>query len=202
MRSAAVGFCMHAKRYLNIAQESNISCGLFEAGAGLWNLQDRDLSLRSLPSIAEVMTAAVDEHKHSEIVFCGLGEPTRRLYTLLEVAHLLHDADSNLHIELKTDGLANAVHGRDITPDLEDNINAITVMMFAHDSDTYNRYCKSDIDDPFPAMLDFVKRARNFVSDITVTAFDGLPDVDIGACEDLAQQLQVNFLPRRLDAIG
>jgi TatD DNase family protein len=51
-------------------------------------------------------------------------------------------------------------------------------------------------------MLDFVKCAREFVPEITLTAIDGLPGVDMAACEKIAQRLRVGFRRRVLDVVG
>jgi TatD DNase family protein len=91
-------------------------------------------------------------------VFCGLGEPTLRLYTLLEAAtRLRHRAK---RIRLNTDGLANLVYGRDVTPDMEGLIDALSVSLNAQDDETYNTRTVPSFP-AYEAMLDFVKCARS-----------------------------------------
>jgi TatD DNase family protein len=47
-----------------------------------------------------------------------------------------------------------------------------------------------------------VKHARDFVPEITLTAIDGLPGVDIAACEKIARDLGVGFRRRVLGNVG
>jgi len=42
----------------------------------------------------------------------------------------------------------------------------------------------------------------HFVPDITMTAIDGLPGVDVVACEKIAQKLGVKFRRRVLGQVG
>jgi hypothetical protein len=51
-------------------------------------------------------------------------------------------------------------------------------------------------------MLDFIHRAREYAPDITVTAVDGLPGVDVAAREQIADRLGVGFRRRELGVIG
>ena len=44
--------------------------------------------------------------------------------------------------------------------------------------------------------------AREFVPEITLTAIDGLPGVDIDACRKIADDLGVGFRRRVLDVVG
>lgn len=147
-----------------------------------------------------MIAAAGDPRRYREVVFCGLGEPTLRLPTVLMVAERLR-ADG-ARIRLNTDGLASLTHGSDVTPKLAGRIDALSVSLNAQNPEVYNQHCRPKIPEAYAAMLDFVRRARRFVPDITVTAIDGLPGVDIEACAEIADGLGVNFRRRVLDNVG
>ena len=51
-------------------------------------------------------------------------------------------------------------------------------------------------------MLSFLEQAPAYVEDVTATAIDGLPGVDIDACRELAAQRGVKFRRRVLDVVG
>jgi predicted PurR-regulated permease PerM len=77
-----------------------------------------------------------------------------RLYALLEVAtRLRHRAR---RIRINTDGLANLVYGRDVTPDMEGLIDALSVSLNAQNAEIYNRHCRPKLPGSWEAMLDFV----------------------------------------------
>ena len=195
-----VGYTLRDSRYLNITNRCSLRCAFCPKFNDEWTVQDYPLRLDHDPTLEEIVAAAGNPEDYREIVFCGLGEPTLRLYTLLEVAtRLRHRAK---RIRINTDGLANLVYGRDVTPDMEGLIDALSVSLNAQNAEIYNRHCRPKLPGSYEAMLDFVKSAREFVPDITLTAIDGLSGVDIVACDRIARDLGVNFRRRVLDAVG
>lgn len=195
-----IGYTLRDSRYLNITNRCTLRCGFCPKFNGQWAVQDYALRLRQEPAIEEIVAAAGNPEDYREIVFCGLGEPTLRLYALLEAAtRLRHRAR---RIRLNTDGLANLVYGRDVTPDMEGLIDALSVSLNAQDAETYNRHCRPKLPGAREAMLDFVKHARDFVPEITLTAIDGLEGVDMAACERIARDLGVGFRRRVLGVVG
>ena len=74
--------------------------------------------------------------------------------------------------------------------------------MNAQDPETYERHCRPLQSDAYPAMLEFAERAREFVPNVTLTAIDGLPGVDIDACRAVAERLEVGFRRRELGKVG
>ncbi|MCR4301621.1 MAG: hypothetical protein NUV51_08420 [Sulfuricaulis sp.] len=105
-------------------------------------------------------------------------------------------------IRINTDGLANLVYGRDVTPDMEGLIDALSVSLNAQNAEIYNRHCRPKLPGSYEAMLNYVERAREFVPEITLTAIDGLSGVDSPACEKIAHDLGVKFRRRVLNVVG
>lgn len=196
-----VGYTLRDSRYLNVTSRCTLRCTFCPKFNGSWTVQDFDLRLRADPSADELIAAAGDVGAWREIVFCGLGEPTLRLYTVLEVAARLRKLGAP-RIRLNTDGLANLVYGRDVTPDFEGNIDALSVSLNAQNEEIYNRHCRPSLAGSYPAVLDFVRHARDYVPEVVVTAIDGLPGVDIAACADIAERLGVRFRRRVLGIVG
>lgn len=195
-----IGYTLRDSRYLNITNRCTLRCAFCPKFNDIWTVQDYQLRLAREPALEDIIVAAGNPEEYREIVFCGLGEPTLRLYALLDAAtRLRHRAR---RIRLNTDGLANLVYGRDVTPDMEGLIDALSVSLNAQDAETYYRHCRPKLPGAYEAMLDFVKRAREFIPEITLTAIEGLPGVDMAACEKVAQQLGVNFRRRVLDVVG
>ncbi|MDH5512066.1 MAG: TatD family nuclease-associated radical SAM protein [Gammaproteobacteria bacterium] len=195
-----VGYTLHGNRYLNITNRCSLRCAFCPKFNDEWTVQEYPLRLRRDPSFEEIVLAAGNPEEYREVVFCGLGEPTLRLYTLLEVATRLRPRARRIRIN--TDGLASFVYGRDVTPDLEGLIDALSVSLNAQNAEIYNRHCRPKLPGSYEAMLDFVIRAREFVPDITLTAIDGLSGVDIPDCEKIAHKLGVKFRARVLDVVG
>lgn len=189
--------------YINLTSRCTLRCGFCPKFNHSWDVQGYNLHLSKSqePSVDQVLEAVGDPSRYSEIVFCGLGEPTLRLPELLQIAEHLKRCGARW-VRVNTDGLVNLVHGRDVTPAFFGRIDALSISLNAQDQSTYERHCRPAVDGAYAALLKFISRARLFVPDVTVTAIDGLEDVDIAACRNLARNLGVSFRWRLLDQVG
>lgn len=195
-----VAYRLHGNCYINLTSRCTLRCAFCPKFNGEWRVQGYPLRMHRAPSAAEVLDAVGDPTQYREVVFCGLGEPTLELQTLLSVGRTLKREGA--YVRLNTDGLANLVHDRDVTPELATAVDSISVSMNAQDEATYTRHCRPKRADAYEAMLDFVRLARERIPEIRVSAIDGLDGVDIDACARIAQQLGVGFRRRVLDEVG
>ena len=195
-------YALHGNCYLNLTSRCNLRCEFCPRLENEWNVQDYELRLRRAqePDAAELLAAIGNPKDFQEIVFCGLGEPTLRLDTLLAVGRTLRQQGAR--VRLNTNGLANQYHGRDVTPELGSAINAISIALNAQDEATYERYCRPKQAGAYATLLDFIAKVKTHVPDVTITAIDGLDGVDIAACARIAAELGVKFRARIMDQIG
>jgi TatD DNase family protein len=195
-------YVLHGNCYLNLTNRCNLRCSFCPRLENEWQVQDYNLrlTLKQEPGAEELLKAVGDPKDFREVVFCGLGEPTLRLATLVKVGQTLRQR--GVRVRLDTNGLANQYHGRDVTPELATAVDAISISLNAQDEATYERYCRPKQPGAYAALLDFIKRAREHILDVTVTAIDGLEGVDIAACARIAADLGVKFRRRVLDQIG
>ena len=200
MSDLTISYDLRGSRYLNVTNRCTLRCAFCPKFNGTWTVAGNDLRLSGEPDADQLIAAAGDPGAFHEVVFCGLGEPTLRLYTVLEAGAELRRRGGR--VRLNTDGLANLIHGRDVTPDFEDSIDAISISLNAQNEDVYNRHCRPPMPGAFEALQDFAVRAREFVPSVILTAIDGLPGVDIGACRAIADRLGVGFRRRELGKVG
>lgn len=196
-----IAYASHGNCYLNITSRCTLRCRFCPKFNHQWVINGVNLRLQKEPSVDEVLAAVNDPSAYSEIVFCGLGEPTLRLYEMIEIASELHQRGAR-RVRLNTDGLASLVYGRDVTPDLEGPVDALSISLNAQNEAVYNRHCRPTIPSSYDAVLEFADRVRDFVPDVTLTAIDGLEGVDISACEGIARNLGVKFRRRVLGVVG
>ncbi|MGN7612807.1 TatD family hydrolase [Magnetococcales bacterium HHB-1] len=186
--------------YLNVTRGCTLRCQFCPK----WTtpiVHHYDLTLNRNPTAEELIEAMGDFQNHSEIVFCGYGEPTLRLEEILTVAKEVKKA--GLRVRLNTDGLANRVYQRDVTQEMAGLIDAVSVSLNAHKESIYNRHCKPTLRGAYQDMLDFLRAAKAQGIEVTATAIEGLDGVDIKACRDLAEnQLGVLFRVRTLNRLG
>lgn len=195
-----IAYELHGNCYLNITWRCTLRCRFCPKFHNVWTVQGYDLRLHREPDVAEILAAVGDPRRYRQIVFCGLGESTLRLDDMLEVARQLKALGASVRVN--TDGLANLVHGGDVTPRLAGLIDSLSISLNAQNEAVYDRHCRPLQPGAWQALQDFTRAARAHVPDITLTAVDGLDGVDIDACEQIATGLGVKFRRRVLDEVG
>ncbi len=192
-RRPALTYTIRGIMYLNITNRCNNRC-YFCPKWTTGMVKGHYLLLEEEPSAEEIIASIGDPTRYPEVVFVGLGEPTLRLDTLKKVAAWLKSR--GVRVRLDTDGQANLVHGRDITPELAGLINAVSVSLNAPDADTYVRMCKPGQGaQAYEAVLDFLRAAKRHIPEVTATAVE-VPGLDIDACRRIAKDIGVKFRAR------
>ena len=85
------------------------------------SLGDADsLWLKREPAVDEVKELLKEWNlsKHTELVFCGYGEPMERLDDVLSLCRYIKET-TNLKTRINTNGLSDLIHGRETAPKLE-----------------------------------------------------------------------------------
>ena len=195
-----IAYELHGNCYLNITNRCTLRCRFCPKFNRIWDVKSYLLRIHHEPEAGEVLDAIGDPAQFNEIVFCGLGESTLRLNTMLELACSLKK--HNAIVRLNTDGLANLIHNKDVTKELASCIDKFSISLNAHNEEAYNYHCRPKHKNTYIEVIDFIKKLRRHTPEITVTAIDGLADVDIDECEKIAQQLDVTFKKRILDEVG
>jgi TatD DNase family protein len=195
-----IAYRLHGNCYLNITSQCTLRCGFCPKYNRSWEVQSYDLRLHREPTVEEVLTAIGNPAQFSEIVFCGLGEPTVRLDALLAIARALKAQGARVRVN--TDGLANLREGRDVTPELAEVVDTLSISMNAQDAAVYNEHTRPRLRGAFNAMLEFARLAHERGMEVTLTAIDGLDGVDIAVCQRIAESLGVDFRRRTLDVVG
>jgi TatD DNase family protein len=181
--------------YLNVSSTCTLAC-VFCPKHTHGEVWGQRLRLGRQPSVDALVAAALPVESRREVVFCGLGEPTRRLDVLLAVAARLRAAGARV-LRLNTDGLANLVSGGDVTPELVESIDVFSVSLNAPDARTYARLCPSRYGEAaYAAVLDFLRRLRAQTPHVVATAV-ALPGLDVAATRRVASSLGIRFRLRR-----
>ena len=132
------------------------------------------LWLEREPTVEEVCHSldAWDLSKYSEIVFCGYGEPTERLYDLLEVAKYIK-SKSDIKIRINTNGLADLIWEESTAPKLKGLIDAVSVSLNATNREDYLKVVRPKFGiDSYDAMLKFTKECTRYVPSVVMTVVD------------------------------
>lgn len=188
------------RRYINIGKACTLRCTFCPKQQGSWQVHEYNLKLRKSPGAEEIITALGDVSRVEEVVFCGFSEPTLRLKILLEVAHWIKSHGGLVRVN--TDGLGNLVHKRNILPALAACVDALSISLNAQDAALYQQLCVPQLPDAYQSLREFIVLAPHYIKQVTVTAINGLPGVDINACERIAVEAGASFRRRELDMVG
>jgi len=194
---STIAYVLRNSLYLNITNRCTNDC-VFCVRTRTCGLGDHNLRLERDPSPAEII-AAIGENPDSydEVVFCGFGEPTFRLETILWVGRWLKSKGVR-RVRLNTNGHGNAIHGRSIIGELATVVDALSVSLNAPTSAEYARLCRpSDMQRfNFDEVCRFIHQAQLAIGEVVATAV-AYPGVDIEACRELAENhLGVRFRRR------
>ncbi len=186
--------------YLNVTNRCSNHC-VFCGREDRPVVKGHNLRLAREPSAAEIVEAAGDISPYDEVVFCGYGEPLLRWEEVREAAAAFRKKGARVRIN--TNGQAHLFLGRDILPEMEGIVDALSVSLNTADAGQYARLCRPDGgEEAFEAVKDFIRRARRFVPEVTATAVTS-PGVDIEACRRLAEEeLGAHFRARAWNEVG
>ncbi|WP_157365429.1 TatD family nuclease-associated radical SAM protein [Zooshikella ganghwensis] len=187
-------------RYINLTDRCTLRCQFCPKHNGSTQVHDYQLKLSKRPTAEVIIPLLENPAQYKEVVFCGFGEPTLNLKTLLSVAHYVKAHGGNVRVN--TDGLGNRLHKRNILPELAACVDRLSISLNAQNEDVYNIHCKPQLPNAYQELLDFIKLSPHYIKHVTITAIEGLPGVDTAACEKIAKQAGVHFKKRFLDQVG
>lgn len=199
-RKPSIAYKLGNSLYLSITNHCRLACTFCHKHKNP-RLRCYNLKLDHEPTVEEILHNIDDPTKYDEIVFCGFGEPTTRLDIIKEVSKKLRCLGAK-SIRINTDGLANLAEKKDVTADLKNYIDSISISLNAHDAKTYSKICPSKYGtEAFDAVLDFIKYSVKNIPNVQVTALT-LPEVDIKQCKKLVDGLGAKFKERIYQRVG
>lgn len=160
--------------YLNITNRCPCACTFCIRNNGSCVYGSEPLWLDHEPSADEIRTDLdrYDLDSFEEIVFCGYGEPTERLDTLLEIAAYIR-SKSKVPIRINTNGLSDLIHGERTAPRLSGLIDVVSVSLNATTPEDYLKLVRPKFGLPsFAAMLAFTRDCKEFVKSVRMTIVD------------------------------
>lgn len=204
-RPPVIAYPLGDALYLNLTSACTLACTFCpKIRDDDWVVGGFDLKLARAPSADEVWRSAqeVGLEGRSEVVFTGLGEPTRRLDVLLDVVRRLKRAGVQ-RVRLDTDGLACLREGRHVVADLAAaGLDAVSVSLNAPDAATYARICPSRFgEDAWHACREFIREAVLAGLDVAASCV-ALPGLSREACRIEVESLGARFRWRPHDRLG
>lgn len=162
-------------------------------------MENNSLWLKEEPSkeliIEEFKKYNLNDFK--EIVFCGFGEPMERWDDIKEVIDYIRSVKKNMKIRINTNGLANDIYGRDVTPEYKGRFDTVSISLNAPTKEEFLELTRSKFGiSSFDDMLDFVKKCKAYVPNVVLTVVDIIGEEKIEACQKITDEIGVTLRVR------
>lgn len=184
--------------YVNLTNKCSCSCTFC-----LRNTKEMDKSnnlwLDREPSHDEIIAEfeKYDITKFNEIIFCGFGEPTMALDTLLKVAAYLKNRNAATPIRINTNGLGDLVHEKELAPLFKGLVDTISISLNASNAEEYLRLTRNKFGiESYDAMLKFAVNCKAYVPKVVMTVVDCIGQHEIDACQAVCDKIGVTLRVR------
>lgn len=198
--SETLVYDIRQSRYLNITGRCTLRCAFCPKHNGSKQVHEYQLALSHQPKPEEIIPLLGNVEAFDEYVFCGYGEPTLNLPTLLSVAKEIKRRGGRVRVN--TDGLGNLVHRRNILPELAECVDALSISLNADNETAYDQHCRPKLAKSYAALNAFITLAPHYIERVQVSAIEGLAGVDIDQCRAQILEKGCEFKHRVLGVVG
>ena len=192
--------------YVNLTNKCPCACTfcIRQNGDGVYGSDS--LWLEREPTADEVC-ASIEENLGdcTELVFCGYGEPTERIDTLLEVAARFRKGHPGVPIRVNTNGLSDLIAGEPTAHWFKGLVDVVSISLNASTAEEYVALCRPKFGAAaYPALLKFAREVKRYVKDVvlTVVGTDALTPEKETACRQVAAGCGVQLRVRRFEPKG
>lgn len=158
-----------------------------------------NLWLEHNPDFEEVKNAIdnFDFTGYNEVIFCGYGEPTNAFDLLIKVAQYIKNK-MNIKIRVNTNGLGSLINERDISQELCQNVDAVSISLNCSNEEEYNKVVRPKFGiKSYSAMLDFAKNCKKYTDDVMLSVVDVIGEEEIAKCQKIADDLDIKLRVRK-----
>lgn len=188
--------------YVNLTNKCPCACTFCIRNHAAGAYGSDPLWLEHEPSIDEIFEDmnSLDIAKYNEIVFCGYGEPTCRLDTLITVADKLKAHPYCPLLRINTNGLGDLINGKSIAKELCDFMDIISVSLNAGTKDEYMKVTRPKFDNAWEAMQKFTADCvKQNSAKVVMSVVDVIPAEQIEAARNVAESLGAELRVRTYD---
>ena len=181
--------------YINLTSRCSNRC-TFCVREGKTEYEGYSLWLHDEPAAAQVIAEIGDPKRYAEIVFCGFGEPTHRLDTMLEVCAYVHSRGGKTR--LNTNGHGNAINGKNIAPLLAGALDMVNISLNAPSEEEYNEVCRPQIAGAYRALLGFARACKESGVNALFSVVDCIGSEAVEKCREIANEVGIPLRVREL----
>lgn len=158
-----------------------------------------NLWLEHNPDFDEVKKAIdnFDFTGYNEVIFCGYGEPTNAFDLLVKVSQYIR-SKMKIKIRVNTNGLGSLINERDISQELCQNVDAVSISLNCSNEEEYNKVVRPKFGiKSYSAMLDFASKCKKYTDDVKLSVVDVIGEDEIAKCQKIADDLGIALRVRK-----
>ncbi|MBL7073376.1 MAG: YchF/TatD family DNA exonuclease [Candidatus Omnitrophica bacterium] len=197
---AAIVYPIRDSLYINVTNRCTNRC-VFCTRKYSNFVKGHNLLLQTEPTAREIISELKGISKYKEIVFCGFGEPTLRLETVIKVASFAKK--KKCKVRLTTNGEGNLINGFSIAEKLKGVLDKVSVSVNASGEKEYARLCNPCFGSAARGGIsNFIKECVTQGIEVEVTCLDLIGEEGISECRKEAEGAGAKFRLRHLNKVG
>ena len=188
--------------YINITNKCPCACTFCIRNNADGAYGSDPLWLEHEPSLQEIFAdfEKRDIKKYDEIVFCGYGEPTERLETLIKSAEYLRKKSDCPKLRINTNGLGDLINEKSIAEDICKVMDTVSVSLNAGTKDEYMAVTRPKYENAFEAMQKFTSDCvKTENAKVIMSVVDVIPPEQIEASRQICEKIGATLRIRKYD---
>ena len=165
-KSMCITYIVDGKLYVNVTNRCSNRCDFCIRNNGDGAYGSDSLWLEREPTVEEIKESIFtrDLTAFPELVFCGYGEPSYRLYDIREVALAVKKKCPEIKVRINTNGHSDLIWGRNTAPDYEGAFDIVSISLNTPNPKRYEEICHSKFgEQSHSALIEFAQNVKNYV---------------------------------------
>ena len=161
-----ITYIVEGKLYVNVTNRCSNACDFCIRNNGDGAYGSDSLWLIREPTVEEI-TESIFSHDLTafpELVFCGYGEPSYRLYDIREVVLVVKAKYPEIKVRINTNGHSDLIWQKNTAPDYEGVFDTVSISLNSPNPKKYNEICHSRFGEKSHAsLIEFAQNVKKYV---------------------------------------
>ena len=181
--------------YLNITNKCSNRCSFCIRNNGDGAYGSDSLWLLREPTLEEILEAVFsrDLNRYDEIVFCGYGEPSYRLYDCVAVAKEIKKRYPEMKTRINTNGQSDLILSSDTAPIYEGAFDTVSISLNTSSAEKYDEMCHPVYKlEAFKAILKFAENVKKYAQNVVFSVVrEALSEEELRECFKISESLGI-----------
>lgn len=187
-KEMTVTYIVDSALYINVTNRCTNSCDFCIRKNGDGAYGSDSLWLLREPTEDEILESVFshDLSDFSEVVFCGYGEPSIRLDTIVSVAKKIKEKHP-IRVRINTNGHSSLYHGYNTAPLYAGAFDSVSISLNTPSSERYDEICHPQLDGAHAGMLAFAAEVKKHVPEVLLSVVkDFITEQELSECRAIA----------------